>query len=54
MTRVTPVCFPEFIQPTRNDETLDFQDQFVTVGDDGTVRVWSNGEKKSIKTLNIG
>ncbi|CAM9107723.1 unnamed protein product, partial [Hapterophycus canaliculatus] len=29
-------------------------DQFVTVGDDGTVRVWSNGEKKVLKAFNIG
>ncbi|CAM9415834.1 unnamed protein product, partial [Ectocarpus fasciculatus] len=29
-------------------------DQFVTVGDDGTVRVWSNVDKKVMKTFNIG
>lgn len=30
------------------------QDQFVTVGDDGTVRVWSNGDKKIVRAFNIG
>ncbi|CAM9609602.1 unnamed protein product [Scytosiphon promiscuus] len=29
-------------------------DQFVTGGDDGTVRVWSNGDKKVAKAFNIG
>ncbi|CAM9399079.1 unnamed protein product [Ascophyllum nodosum] len=29
-------------------------DQFVTVGDDGTVRMWSNGDKKLARALNLG
>lgn len=30
------------------------QDQFVTVGDDGTVRMWSNGDKRVMRAFNIG
>lgn len=30
------------------------QDQFVTAGDDGSVRVWSNGKRKALRTLNVG
>lgn len=47
---------PEITANTKHNARLpcSYQDQFVTVGDDGTVRVWSNGDKKVIRTLNIG
>lgn len=41
------------VRPTHST-LASLQDQFVTVGDDGTVRVWSNGEKKVAKAFNIG